>query len=305
MQRYIVRRLLQGILTLFAVTVVVFALGRLIGNPVDLLLPDDATEADYKRIEHSLGLDRPVYQQLGIFYWNAFHGDFGNSIKYRRPVTEIFFERFPNTAKLAPIVMLISIGIAIPLGATAAFFRGRWPDKACTFIAVFGMATPNFWLGVVFIYVFAVFFQVLPAGGMEGPKAFILPGLTLGISHAAGMMRLLRSSMLEVISSDYVRTARSKGLPNRMVLLRHTMRNALIPMVTVGGVMMAHLFAGTVVVETVFAWPGIGQLTYQAVFFRDYPLLQAMVVAAAILMLFMNLVVDILYGYLDPRIRYS
>ncbi|MDP2948042.1 MAG: ABC transporter permease [Chloroflexota bacterium] len=305
MQRYILRRALQGVVTLFVVTLVVFALGRLIGNPVDLLLPDDATEEDYQRIKQHLGLDKPIVQQLGIFYRNALRGDLGDSIKYRRPVTEIFFERFPNTAKLAPIVMLISIGIAIPLGVTAAFFRGRFPDKIATFAAVFGMATPNFWLGVVFIYIFAVFFRVLPAGGMEGPKAFILPGLTLGISHAASMMRLLRSSMLEVISSDYVRTARSKGLPNRMILLRHTMRNALIPVVTVGGMLLANLFAGTLVVETVFAWPGIGQLTYQAVFFRDYPLLQAMVIAAAILMLFMNLVVDILYGFLDPRIRYS
>ncbi|MDP2949374.1 MAG: ABC transporter permease [Chloroflexota bacterium] len=305
MQRYIMRRALQGVVTLFAVTLFIFFFGRLIGNPLDLMLPDDATPEEFQHATEALGLDKPIHQQLYMFYVAALRGDLGRSVRYNRPVTQIFMERFPNTLRLAPVSMAIAFALAIPLGVLAAFFRGRLPDRLATLGAVLGMAIPHFWLGIVLIYLFAVTWDLLPPSGMGGPSHYVLPAATIGTGYAAGLMRLLRSSMLEVMGSDYVRTARSKGLKNSTVLLRHTMRNAVIPVFTLAGVLLAHAIAGALVTETVFAWPGVGRLTYEAVINRDYPLLQGVVMIAAIFVLVINLGVDVLYAYIDPRIRYT
>lgn len=305
MQRYIVQRLLQGIILLFMVAAIVFFLGRFTGNPVDLMLPEDATEEDRQDMIERLGLDGPTHTQFGIFIKNALRGDLGDSIRYRRPATEMFFSRLPNTLRLAPLVLTVALIMAIPLGILSAVRRGTIIDRLSGGVAVFGIATPNFWLGILLIYIFSVQLGWLPSARIGGWRHFILPTVTLGTFLVAGFMRLIRSSMLEVLDSEFVKLARIKGLAERIVIWKHCLRNALIPLLSLMGVFMAGSVAGAIVTETVFAWPGIGRLTYEAVIFRDYPLLQAVIIMDAILILLINLMVDILYAYIDPRIRYT
>jgi peptide/nickel transport system permease protein len=305
MQRYIVQRLLQGILLLILVAAIVFFLGRLTGNPADLMLPEDATPEDREALIQTLGLNRPYHEQFYIFFVNALRGDLGMSIRYREPAAQIFFNRLPNTLKLLPCTMILAIGVSIPLGILAALYRGTMLDKLAGSVAVFGIATPSFWLGIVLIYVFSVHLGWLPSARMGGFAHYVLPTITLGTFLVAGFMRLVRSSMLEVLDSEFVKLARLKGLSEFVVVMKHCLRNALIPVLTLFGVFLATLVTGAIVTETVFAWPGVGRLTFEAVLFRDYPLLQAVVILDAVLVLFVTLVVDILYAYVDPRIRYS
>ncbi|RMF84450.1 MAG: ABC transporter permease [Nitrospinota bacterium] len=305
MQRYIAQRLLQGIFLLVLVAAIVFFLGRFTGNPADLMLPEDATPEDREALMKTLGLDRPYYEQFYIFIVNALHGDLGDSIRYRRPATELFFSRLPNTLKLVPPTMAVALLMAIPLGVLSAVYRGTLIDRISGVIAVFGIATPNFWLGILLIYIFSVQLGWLPSARMGSARHYVMPTITLGTFLVAGFMRLIRSSMLEVLDSEFVKLARIKGLSERIVVWKHCLRNALIPVLTLMGVFMSALVTGAIVTETVFAWPGIGRLTFEAVIFRDYPLLQAVVIMDAVLVLVINLVVDILYAYIDPRIRYS
>ena len=305
MQRYILRRLLQGALLLFIVALVVFTLARVSGNPIDLLVREDATAEDRAHLQKALGLDRPMHEQLYIFLTGAVRGDLGQSIRYRRSAAEVFFERLPNTLKLLPLAMAGALAIAIPLGVLAAVYRGTLVDRLAGGLAVLGIATPQFWLGIVLIYVFSIQLGVLPSARMGGPSHYVLPAVTLGVFLLAGMMRLVRSSLLEVMGSEFVKLARLKGLSQTIVIWKHCLRNALIPVVTLFGVYFALLVTGAIVTETVFAWPGVGRLTYEAVIFRDYPLLQAVILLKAVIVLSVNLVVDILYAYLDPRVRYA
>lgn len=305
MQRYIVQRLLQGVILLFIVMAIVFFLGRLTGNPVDLMLPEDATEEDRQAMIETLGLEKPASSQFAIFLLHALRGDLGTSIRYRRPAVEMFFSRLPNTLKLAPAAMIVALIMAIPLGILSAIRRGSTIDRVSGTIAVLGIATPNFWLGILMIYIFSVQLGWLPSARMGGFEHYIMPTITLGTFLVAGFMRLIRSSMLEILDSEFVKLARIKGLRELIVVWKHCLRNALIPVLTLMGVFMAGLVTGAIVTETVFAWPGIGRLTYEAVIFRDYPLLQAVIILDAILILLINLVVDILYAYIDPRIRYA
>lgn len=305
MQRYIIQRLLQGLLLLVMVGAIVFFLGRLTGNPVDLMLPEDATEEDRRALIETLGLDQPYTQQFVLFLGNALRGDLGTSIRYRQPTVEVFFSRLPNTLKLIPATVLVALVLALPLGILAAVYRGSLIDKAAGMLAVLGIATPNFWLGIILIYIFSVHLHWLPSARMGGFAHYILPTITLGTFLVAGIMRLVRSSMLEVLDSEFVKLARLKGLPEVIVVVRHALRNALIPVLTLFGVFLANLVTGAIVTETVFAWPGIGRLTFEAVLYRDYPLLQTVVILDAILVLLVTLVVDILYAYVDPRIRYA
>ena len=305
MQRFIVRRVLQSMVVLVVLALVVFALARVTGNPADLLLPEDATRADREHLLKALGLDRPIHEQLGRFLAGALHGDLGNSIRYRKPAVEIFFERLPNTLALVPIALLGAVAVAIPLGLLAAVYRGTLIDRLSGALAVLGIATPSFWLGIILIYVFSIQLGWLPSARMGGPSHYILPTITLGAFLVAGMMRLVRSSVLEVLDSEFVKLARIKGLSQTVVIWKHCLRNALIPVVTLFGVFFALLVTGAIVTETVFAWPGVGRLTYEAVIFRDYPLLQAIILLKGIIVLGVNLGVDILYAYLDPRVRYS
>lgn len=305
MQRFILRRVVQGVLVLAVLAVVVFALARVTGNPADLLLPEDATRDDRAHLLRALGLDRPVHEQLGLFLSGALRGDLGYSIRYRRPAVDVFMERLPNTLSLVPLAMAGALVVAIPLGVLAALYRGTLIDRLCGGVAVLGIATPSFWLGIILIYVFSIQLGWLPSARMGGPQHYILPAFTLGAFLVAGMMRLVRSSLLEVLDSEFVRMARIKGLSETVVVWKHALRNALIPVVTLFGVFFALLVTGAIVTETVFAWPGVGRLTYEAVIFRDYPLLQAIILLKGIIVLGVNLAVDILYAFLDPRVRYA
>jgi peptide/nickel transport system permease protein len=298
MQRYIVQRLLQGMIVLILVATIVFFLGRLTGNPVDLMLPEDATQEDRQALITTLGLDRPLYEQFSLFISHAVQGDLGTSIRYRQPTVALFFSRLPNTLQLVPATLVLSLALALPLGILAALHRGTVLDKLAGIL-------PSFWLGIVLIYVFSVQLGWLPSARMGGPEHYVLPTITLGAFLVAGFMRLIRSSMLEVLDSEFVKLARLKGLAERIVVLKHCLRNALIPVLTLFGVLLAQLVTGAIVTETVFAWPGVGRLTFEAVIFRDYPLLQAVIILDATLVLLITLGVDILYAYIDPRIRYA
>jgi peptide/nickel transport system permease protein len=305
MQRYILRRLLQGVVLLFVLALIVFALARVTGNPADLMLPDDASAEDRADLMRTLGLDRPLHEQLWTFLGGAVRGDLGRSIRYRKPAVEVFFERLPNTLTLVPLALASAVLVSIPLGLLAAVYRGTLIDRVCSSVAVLGIATPSFWLGIVLIYVFSITLGWLPSARMGGPAHYVLPVITLSAFLVAGMMRLVRSSVLEVLDSEFVKLARIKGLSSTVVLWKHCLRNALIPVVTLFGVFFALLVTGAIVTETVFAWPGVGRLAYEAVIFRDYPLLQAVILLKAIIVLSVNLAVDVLYAYLDPRVRYA
>jgi len=304
-QRFILRRLAQSVLLLFVLALIIFALARVSGNPADLLLREDATQEDRVHLLRALGLDRPVHEQLYLFLAGAVRGDLGESIRYRKPAAEVFFERLPNTLQLLPLAMVGALVVAIPLGVLAAVYRGTIVDKISGAVAVLGIATPSFWLGIVLIYVFSIKLGLLPSSRMGGPSHYVLPAITLGLFLVAGMMRLVRSSLLEVMGSEFVKLARLKGLSQTVVIWKHCLRNALIPVTTLFGVYFALLITGAIVTETVFAWPGVGRLTYEAVIFRDYPLLQAVILLKGVIVLGVNLGVDILYAYLDPRVRYA
>ncbi len=305
MQRFILRRVAQSVLLLFVLALIIFALARVSGNPADLLLREDATQEDRAHLLRALGLDRPVHEQLYLFLAGAVRGDLGESIRYRKPAAEVFFERLPNTLQLLPLAMVGALVVAIPLGVLAAVYRGTIVDKISGAVAVLGIATPSFWLGIVLIYVFSIKLGLLPSSRMGGPSHYVLPAITLGLFLVAGMMRLVRSSLLEVMGSEFVKLARLKGLSQTVVIWKHCLRNALIPVTTLFGVYFALLITGAIVTETVFAWPGVGRLTYEAVIFRDYPLLQAVILLKGVIVLGVNLGVDILYAYLDPRVRYA
>lgn len=305
MRRFVLRRLAQSVVLLFVLALIIFALARVSGNPADLLLREDASQEDRAHFLHALGLDRPVHEQLYVFLAGLLRGDLGESIRYRKPAAEVFFERLPNTLQLLPLAMVGALVIAIPLGVLAAVYRGTIVDRISGAIAVLGIATPSFWLGIVLIYVFSIKLGLLPSSRMGGPSHYVLPAITLGLFLVAGMMRLVRSSLLEVMGSEFVKLARLKGLSQTVVIWKHCLRNALIPVTTLFGVYFALLITGAIVTETVFAWPGVGRLTYEAVIFRDYPLLQAVILLKAVIVLGVNLGVDILYAYLDPRVRYA
>lgn len=303
MTRYIVHRLLQGVVLLCMVATIVFFLGRLTGNPVDLMLPEDATAEDRIAMIKALGLDGPLYQQFFIFVGKALHGDLGDSIRMREPAVGAFFSRLPNTLALIPWAILLAMGVGIPLGVLASLNRGNMIDRIAGIFAVLGIAIPGFFLGILLIFVFSVQLGWLPSGRMGGPEHYVLPVITLGAFLIAGFMRLVRSSMLEVMDSEYVKLARIKGLSEFVVIWKHCLRNALIPVLTLWGVFVGNLITGAIITETVFAWPGIGRLTYEAVIYRDFPLLQAVIILKSMLILSINLAVDILYAYVDPRIR--
>jgi ABC-type dipeptide/oligopeptide/nickel transport system permease component len=303
MKRYIVQRLLQGVVLLFMVAAIVFFLGRLTGNPVDLMLPEGSTPEDRITLIKALGLDGPLWRQFLIFIGNALNGNLGTSIRMREPTVDVFFSRLPNTLAIIPWAIVFAVAVGIPLGVVAALNRGNIVDRAAGALAVLGIATPSFWLGVVLIFVFSVELGWLPSGRMGGPDHYVLPVITLGSFLIAGFMRLVRSSMLDVMGSEFVKLARIKGLSEGVVIWKHCLRNALIPVLTLWGVFVGNLITGAIIVETVFAWPGVGRLTYEAVIYRDFPLLQAIIILKSILILAINLTVDILYAYVDPRIR--
>jgi peptide/nickel transport system permease protein len=304
MARYLIGRVLQTVLSMLVVVSIVFVLTRLSGNPVHLLLDVSATERDQEILTRHLGLDRPLPVQYGLYVRNIALGEYGNSILTRRPVTEHIGERLPATIELGVVAMFLSVLIGVPLGVYSAVHRGGLLDGAARVFAVLGQSMPTFWLGLMLILFFGVVLGVLPAGGRGGLLHLVLPAFTLGYFTSAAILRLTRSAMLEVLGSDYIKFARLKGLPEPVVLWKHGLRNALLPVVTFAVLLFVQFLGGAVVTETVFAWPGLGRLILESITTRDYPIVQAGVLVLSALYLTGNLMVDLLYSYLNPRIRH-
>jgi peptide/nickel transport system permease protein len=303
MWRYLIGRALQTVLSMLVVISIVFFLTRLSGNPVHLLLDVNATERDQAILMRHLGLDKPLPVQYGIYVKNIFLGDFGNSVLTRRPVSEHIWERLPATAELGFVAMFLSVLIGVPLGMYSAVRRGGALDSGARVFAVLGQSMPAFWLGLMLILIFAVVLGFLPAGGRGGIEHIVLPAFTLGYFTSAAILRLTRSAMLEVLGSDYIKFARLKGLHEQVVLWKHGLKNALLPVVTFAVLLFVQFLGGAVVTETVFAWPGIGRLAIQSIYSRDYPVVQAVVFLSALLFIVLNFLIDVIYGLLDPRIR--
>lgn len=305
MQRYIAGRVVQAILLLVVVSIIIFVMARLSGDPLEIMMPPEATQQDLALVRAHLGLDRPWPEQYWIFLRQAVRGDFGRSIRFSRPALDVVLERFPATLELGGLAMLISVLIALPVGVYSAARRGTLLDYVSRGLAALGQAVPPFWLGVVLILVFGVLLRLLPTSGRGTPAHLILPGITLGWFTAAGLMRLTRSSMLDVLGAEYIKLARIKGLPERIVVWKHAFKNAALPVLTFAVLQFITLITGSIIVETVFAWPGVGRLVIEAVQFRDYPIVQTVVLILSALYISANLLVDVLYGYLNPRIRYA
>ncbi|MBI4337974.1 MAG: ABC transporter permease [Chloroflexi bacterium] len=305
MGRFLVRRFLRGILVVLGVSTIVFGITHLSGDPVSLLVDQEWTHEQVEQVRRDLGLDKPVYIQYVRYWQNVLLGDWGQSLRYRRPALSLVWERFPATVELAAVTLIIVVALSIPAGVIAAVKRGGFWDQAIMTLAMVGQSWPTFWLGLVLILVFAVKFHWLPTSGRGGFDHLILPAFTLAFLPMAMMARLTRSAMLDVLRADYIRTARAKGLRNSTVIVRHALRNAAIPVVTILGIQVGSLLAGAVVTETVFAWPGVGRAAVEAVQQRDYPVVQAVVLLTSVVFVTVNLAVDTLYGVLDPRIRYA
>ena len=306
MQRYISRRLVQMIIALFLMSVIVFLLGRLSGDPVSMLLSQYSTEEDRVRITEQLGLTKPILEQYGIFIFNALKGDLGKSVAGdNRPALTLILERFPASLELALVALIISILIGIPLGVLSAVKRGSFLDASARLVALLGQSLPAFWLGIVLMYFFSVKLRLLPTSGYGGIQHFILPAATMGLFTVAAVTRLTRSSMLEVLDSEYIKLARIKGVSEAIVIWKHALRNSLLPVITFMGTFFATMITGAVVIETVFSWPGIGRLAYESILNRDFPVMQAVILFMTTLYILANLVVDVLYAWVDPRIRYT
>jgi peptide/nickel transport system permease protein len=304
MRTYVVDRLVDTILTCLAISFVVFAFLHVAGDPAKVLLPPEASNEAVADLRRSLGLDDPFLLQYGRFLAHAVRGDFGDSFIIRDRALWILLERGPATLELALAGLLLGMLLAVPLGVAAAYRPRSWADHVASVASVIGQAVPTFWLGIMLILVFAVSYRLVPVSGRNGWPSLVLPAVCLGLYLAPVMMRLVRSGMLEVLRQDYIRTARAQGIADRRILWKHALRNVSIPLVTMIGLQFGRLLAGTVVIEIVFAWPGIGWLTVKAVRTLDYPVVQASVVVLGAAIALVNLATDLVVGYLDPRIRY-
>lgn len=299
----LVQRLFHFAIVILGVTTLVFVALRMTGDPALMLLPGDPTQEDIDLARQKLGVDKPWVTQYVTFITQAFRGDFGVSFQHGVDATELVFERLPATAALAGSALLIAVVFAIPLGILAAVYRGTAIDLVVMVLAIIGQGVPFFWLGLMLILIFGVELRIFPTGGYGGLQHLVLPSLTLAGYIAASTARLARSSLLEVLGRDYMRTARAKGLALHVVVLKHGLRNAAIPLITFLGLQMGLLLGGTVVVEEIFGWPGVGRLLLQAVSYRDYPVVQAATFILAMIFVLVNIIVDLIYTVLDPRIR--
>jgi peptide/nickel transport system permease protein len=312
MLRYTLNRLLQAIPTLIISTVLVFVVIRAIpGDPARMLVGMDAPIEEVEAVRKELGLDQPIPVQFVRWVGRALRGDFGKSAINRYPVGELVALKFPATLELTIVVVLFAIVVSVPLGILAALYAGKWPDFLVSIAASFYLGTPNFWIGIMYILVFSVYLGILPPSGrvplLEDPARalplLVMPTLTLGLPIAMGQMRFVRASLLEVLNQDYIRTARAKGLRERLVLIRHALRNALVPIVTVLGTTFGRLLGGAVIVESLFGWPGLGRTLAESITNRDYAITQAGLLYMVTIFVLVNLAVDLLYGLIDPRIR--
>ena len=305
MRRYILHRLWQGAVAVVGALLIVFIAQRLSGDPVALLLPMDATEADFDAMRRALGLDRPLPLQFVVFMRDALLGDFGHSYLWNMPAMDLVLERLPATLELALAGLVFALVLSVPLGVLSAVHRGGWIDNAAKLFAMLGQAMPGFWVGLLLIVFVAVQLQWLPAYGRGTLAHLVLPAIALGWYPVAAMTRTLRSAMLDIMQSDYVRMERAIGLPERTIVWRFALRNAAVPLVTLIGVYFANMLGGAFVIEVVFAWPGVGRAVVEAVFARDFPVVQAGVILAAVVFVVVNLIVDLTYGLIDPRIRHE
>lgn len=306
MQRFIVVRVFHSLIALVAISIIVFGLARITGNPLDVLLPIEATQEDFDRVEKAWGLDKPLPLQYFKYVSNVLQGDFGDSFKWQdKTARELVISRFPATLQLASLALIMSIILALPIGVIVAVKKDTGIDYLGKIVALLGQSLPSFWLGIVLMWIFAVQLDLLPTSGKGGIKHMILPAVALGWFQVAAIMRLTRSSLLEVLDTEYVKLARIKGLSERTVIWKHCLRNALITPLTYFGLILGSFLTGSVVTETVFAWPGVGLLAIDAVRARDFQVVQTVVLFFATIYILANLLVDIMYAYLDPRIRYD
>jgi ABC-type dipeptide/oligopeptide/nickel transport system permease component len=303
MKVYLARRILQALLVLLGVSFVVFLILYLTGDPALVLLPPDASIEDVRKFRETMGFNDPFLVQYGRFLGGALRGDFGQSLRHGEPAFGLVVERLPATFELAGAALVIALCLAIPTGIVSAVRRNTSVDYVSTVTALLGQSMPTFWLGIMLILVFSVWLNLLPSSGRGTLQHLLMPALTLGLFTTARIMRLTRSGMLEVLNQDYIRTARAKGVGNPPVVWKHALKNAAIPFVTIVGIELGTLLGGAVITETIFAWPGVGRLSVQAIYNRDYPVVQAAVFLLASTFVLVNLFVDLVYTYLDPRIR--
>ena len=304
MLTFILQRLLSALLVILGVISIVFLLIHLIpGDPVEIMLGELATTADREALRVALGLNLPIRVQFQNYLIGLTQLDLGTSIHFRRPVSALLLERLPATGLLALVTLIITLTLALPLGIIAAVRRNTWWDTGAMSFSMLGVSIPNFWLGPVLILVFSLWLGWLPVSGRSGLASVILPSLTLATGLVAVLSRMVRSSMLEVLGEDYMRTARAKGLPPKRVILHHGLRNALLPVITMLGLQLGALLAGAVITETVFSWPGIGLLTIESIQSRDYPVVQACVLLISVTYVLVNLLTDLAYAWVDPRVR--
>jgi ABC-type dipeptide/oligopeptide/nickel transport system permease component len=308
MQVYILKRFLQTIVVIIGVSIIAFGLMFLTGDPAEILLGQGADSMSIDEINayrHLKGFDRPWYIQYLDFASKAIHGDFGDSYRFHRPAWDVVMERLPATLQLDGFALVLSVVLAIPVGIISATKPNTIADHVTTLASLVGQSVPNFWLGIILMIIFAVNLKWLPVSGMGSWRNLIMPGITLSVFSLAQNMRLTRSTLLEFIHADFVRTARAKGLKESAILFRHAFRNALLPLVTVVGLQVGYLLGGSVIIETIFAWPGVGRLIYMSITGKDFPVVQAGVIMLAVSTTLANLLVDLVYGFLDPRIRYD
>lgn len=305
MGTYIVRRILYVGFVGLAALAIVFVLVRLSGDPAVLMAGPDATPEQIQTIRVHLGLTQPIYLQFGRYLWNSSHGDFGDSLRYGEPALPVVLERVPATLELTAVGLALTVVLAVPAGVIAASSRDTWVDHVASITSLWGQTVPVFWLGIVLILFFSVKLGWLPTGGRGGLSHLILPAITLAAFQMARITQLVRSEMIEVMAQEYVRVARSKGLAERTVLLSHALRNAAIPVVTIVGLQVGQLMGGAVIVETVFAWPGVGRLMVASILYRDFTVTEVAVLLLAMVVAVVNLLVDLSYAWLDPRIRYA
>jgi peptide/nickel transport system permease protein len=305
MQRFLVRRLLITIVTLFAVSIIIFAMARVSGDPRTMMLGEFYTQERYDLVGQKLGLDKSYFEQYWIFIKDLVRGEFGQSIKENRPAGDIIWERFVTTFELGGAAFLFSIVVGLPLGILSAVRRGGVVDNFSKMIALIGQSAPNFWLGFMLIVIFAIRLEWVPPSGRHDWNSLILPAITLGWFFVAANMRLVRSAMLDVLDSEYVKLARAKGVSGFSLIWKHAFRNAIIPPLTFAGVTLGNLVAGSITTELVFAWPGLGLLAINATLGSDYPVLQGVVIIFTLLYVGAAFLVDVLYAYVDPRIRYA
>lgn len=301
---FIVSRLLSALVVVLGVVCLVFLLVHLVpGDPVDMMLGEQARPADREALRIALGLDQPLLVQLQQYLTRLVSLDLGTSLHSRKPVLDLVLERLPATAELAITSLLVSVLVAVPMGIISALKRDRWPDRMAMGISLLGVSVPNFWMGPMLIMFFSLWLGWFPVSGREGLGSLVLPSLTLGTALAAVLSRMVRSTLLEVLSEDYIRTARAKGLGPLSVVLHHAFPNALLPIITLLGLQLGVLLGGAVITETVFSWPGIGKLTIDAILRRDYPVIQACVLLISLTYVLVNMLTDFVYAWVDPRIR--